>query len=98
MMNLVDIAEIVKHPNIAQSRNIEELKELTVKYPYAQIFSILYLKALSDLSDVYFEEELKVYSYRISDRAQLYALIHEYSEAESSFKEEIELNKSMMTP
>ncbi|MDB4323874.1 hypothetical protein N9963_00565 [Crocinitomicaceae bacterium] len=98
MMNLVDIAEIVKHPNIAQSRNIEELKELTIKYPYAQIFSILYLKALSDLSDVYFEEELKVYSYRISDRAQLYALIHEYSEPESSFKEEIELNKSMMTP
>ncbi len=97
-MNLVDIAEIVKYPNSAQSRDIEELKELTVKYPYAQIFSILYLKALSDSSNVYFEEELKVYSYRISDRGQLYALIHEYSEPESSFKEEIELSKSMMAP
>ena len=69
MMNLVDIAEIVKYPNNAQKQNVEELKELTVKYPYAQIFSILYLKALSDSSDVHFEDELNTFSYRISDRA-----------------------------
>jgi tetratricopeptide (TPR) repeat protein len=52
------------------------LKLFSDKYPYCQLFPILYLKALAQHNDIRFEEELTKYAYCISDRSQLYALIH----------------------
>lgn len=77
MLNLQDIAERIEQPNLTGSHDLETLSELADKYPYSQIFSILYLKGLGNARDVRFEEELLNHSYRIGDRTQLYQLIHD---------------------
>ncbi|NRA11164.1 MAG: hypothetical protein HRT57_04315 [Crocinitomicaceae bacterium] len=64
-------------------QDLSTLEELSAKYPYTQLFSILYLKALSKAGDPRFEEELSRHSYRISDRVQLYELIQDHSQTES---------------
>jgi hypothetical protein len=76
MLNLEQIAQRINDPNICQVGDIDDLKLFTSNYPYAQVFPILYLKALSNNNDIRFEEELSNYAYRISDRTQLYNLIH----------------------
>ena len=76
-MNLERIHYLIKHPQETTASDINPLKELTVKYPYAQLFPILYLKALHQNKDIRFEEELQRLAYTISDRAMLYGLVHE---------------------
>lgn len=76
MLNLEQIAQRIQHPELCTVEDIDDLKLFTSTYPYAQIFPILYLKALSNNSDIRFEEELSRFAYRISDRVQLYNLIH----------------------
>ncbi len=76
MLNLEQIAQRINNPNLCEVSDIDDLKLFTNNYPYAQVFPILYLKALSNNNDIRFEDELSNYAYRISDRAQLYNLIH----------------------
>lgn len=85
MMNLEQIAKRIEHPNSIEQHEISELKILTEKYPYAQIFSILYLKALALHKDIHFEESLQKQAYRITDRMKLHDLIH------SNTSQEVEL-------
>lgn len=87
-MNLEQIANRIAVPELAEGSEISVLKELTEKYPYAQVFSILYLKALSNQSDIHFDEELNRHAYRISDRMKLYDLIHESVPSASLVEEE----------
>jgi hypothetical protein len=77
MLSIVQIAERIKNPASSKKEDLNHLRELTNKYPYAQLFSILYLKALSTHNDIRFEEELHQHAYRITDRAELYRLISE---------------------
>ena len=77
MLNLEQIAERIEHPQRCSKEDIADLQNLTEKYPYSQLFSILYLKSLSSNNDVRFDEELSKHAYRITDRAQLYRLIQE---------------------
>jgi hypothetical protein len=77
MLSIVQIAERIKNPASSKKEDLDHLRELTIKYPYAQLFSILYLKALSTHNDIRFEEELHQHAYRITDRAELYRLISE---------------------
>jgi hypothetical protein len=75
-MNLNQISTRIADPASCLGQEIPALKELTEKYPYSQIFSILYLKALSNHNDFGFEDALQKHAYRISDRMKLYYLIH----------------------
>lgn len=75
-MNLDILAKRIENPNTCQASELEELRSLTAKYPYAQLFSILYLKALSHLRDIRFEENLQSHAFRITDRKKLFHLIH----------------------
>lgn len=75
-MNLDQIAARIAAPQTCQSDEIHALEALTVKYPFAQIFSILYLKALANQKDIHFEEALHKHAYKITDRMKLYDLIH----------------------
>jgi hypothetical protein len=77
MLNLEQIAERIEHPQRCSKEDIADLQNLTEKYPYSQLFSILYLKSLSSNNDIRFEEELSKHAYRITDRAQLYRLIQD---------------------
>ncbi len=82
MLSVVQVAERIKNPSMSTREDLVHLQELTEKYPYAQLFSILYLKALSTHNDIRFEEELQKHAYRITDRAELYRLISEKEEAQ----------------
>ena len=76
MMNLDQIASRIADPGNFPASEISALRELTEKYPYAQVFSILYLKALALHNDIGFDEALQQHAYRITDRMKLYDLIH----------------------
>jgi hypothetical protein len=76
MLNLEQISSRIVQPDLCQREELSALKELTEKYPYSQLFSILYLKALSIHNDIHFEDELANHAYRITDRSQLFDLIH----------------------
>ncbi len=75
MLNLTEIATRIANPSITKATDAENLKLLAEKYPYTQLFSILYLQSLKQAGDVHFEDELKKHSFRITDRAQLFQLI-----------------------
>ena len=75
MLNVNEIAARIENPSITQSHDSEDLRQLADKYPYSQLFSILYLQSLKQAGDVHFEDELKKHSFRITDRAQLFNLI-----------------------
>ena len=77
MLNLDELAQRIEHPGQCQPSDIQDLKHFSDKYPYAQIFPLLYLKALAITNDIHFDEELTAYAYRISDREQLYNLLHD---------------------
>ena len=80
MLNIQDIAFRIEQPATLSVQDINDLRDMTENFPYAQIFPILYLKALSNRKDVRFDEELTKYAYRISDRIQLFELIHSKEE------------------
>ncbi len=79
MLSTIDIAARIKTPELVSKGDLEYLEKLSIKYPYTQLFSILYLKGLGTKKDVRFEEELQNHSFKISDRVQLYNLINDYS-------------------
>ena len=79
MLNTENIAKKIKNPELITSDDLSSLENLSIKYPYSQIFSILYLKGLGITKNIRFEEELKNHSYKVTDRVQLYELINEYS-------------------
>ena len=94
MMNIEEIAKRINTPQLCTSSDIQPLKELAEKYPYAQSFAILYLKALSSNNDIRFDEELQKYAYKITDRARLFELMNEAKakvEVEVGVKSEVEV-------
>ena len=86
-MNTLEIAYRINHPTSTSATEIDSLKELTQKYPYSQVFSILYLKALANENSFNFEEELPFHAYKISDRNKLFELIHTIEFNENNVEE-----------
>lgn len=74
------ISDIILNKRRMNSSDIDDLRELANKYPYAQLFTILYLKALSISNSFSFETELNKYAYKVTDRAKLYEIIHNKEE------------------
>lgn len=75
MMNARQIGQRIQLPESTLPEELVELQDLAAKYPYTQVFSILFLMGLGRSNDLRFEEELLKHSYRIGDRVQLYELI-----------------------
>ena len=77
MISTEQIADFIAHPNHVKLEHVGELEILANKHPYAQLFSILTLKGLANEKDTRFDEILLNHSYRITDRVQLYNLVHQ---------------------
>ncbi len=77
MLNLQEIALIIEGRYQIDKHQLDELLEMKSKYPYSQLFPILYLKSLADLKDIRFDEALENNAYQISDRTRLYEFINE---------------------
>ena len=80
MLNWEQIAQRIHNPALCSADDLSELKDLCEKYPYSQVFPMVYLKVLSDGKHIHFEEELENFAYRITDRVQLYDLLHNHRE------------------
>jgi hypothetical protein len=80
MLNWEQIAQRIHNPAFCSADDLSELKDLCEKYPYSQVFPMVYLKVLSDGKHIHFEEELENFAYRITDRVQLYDLLHNHRE------------------
>jgi len=76
ILSTKDIADRIENPSLCSLSELSELQSLTQDYPYTQIFSILYLRTLAANGQVKFEEELQKHAFRITDRNQLFNLIH----------------------
>ncbi len=77
MLNLQEIALLIDGGYSIEKHQMDELFEMKTKYPYAQLFPILYLKSLAELNDIRFDEALESNAYLISDRTRLYEFINE---------------------
>jgi hypothetical protein len=91
MLNLKEIAQRIEQPELCREEDIDDLKLFTSTYPYAQLFPILYLKALANQKDIRFEDELVKFAFQISDRSQLYHLIHQKETSDKSYTPEEEI-------
>ena len=86
-MNLNQLSNILQSPALITEQDVQMLKELCSKYPYSQLFSIVYLKALHTSKDVYFDDELEKHAYKITDRTKLHQLINQRIEFEQTNKD-----------
>ncbi len=81
-MNLHDISLRIENPALLVSSDIPVLQELCHKYPYSQLLSILYLKALAKDKAMHLDEEVEKHAYKITDRARLFEIMNEVEEEE----------------
>jgi hypothetical protein len=81
MLNLQEIAQIIEGKFQIESHQLNELDEMKFKYPYAQLFPIIYLKSLASLKDIRFDEALEKNAFLISDRSRLYDFINEVTQS-----------------
>lgn len=88
MISTTEIGTIIADPGSVSPELSNDLKGLSDKYPYSQVFSILLLRSLKTGNDVRFEEELLKNSFRITDRNRLYDLVHDQSSAEQKVIEQ----------
>jgi hypothetical protein len=79
-MNINDIALRIENPSLLASSDIPVLHELSKKYPYAQLISLLYLKALAKDQSLELEDALTKHAYKITDRVRLYEVLNEKGE------------------
>ncbi len=92
MLNWEEIAARIENPHMCLQNEVQDLKEFCDKFPYSQVFPLLYLKVLSKGNHVYFEDELEKYAHKITDRVQLYNLLY-LEEVTTSPILEVEINQ-----
>ncbi len=85
-MNTDILFQKIKNPSLFLQSDISLLKDLTLKYPFSQLYPILYLQTLALHKDLHFDEELKNYAFKITDRAKLYDLIYSFESNSNSLE------------
>lgn len=76
-MNLEDVSRYIQQPSSLTLAAADSLKSMSEKHPYAAVFSLLYLTALANGKSIDLEHALQEHAYRLSDRTQLYYLVHQ---------------------
>jgi hypothetical protein len=76
MLNWEEIAARIENPHLCSPNEVQDLKDFCDKFPYSQVFPLLYLKVLSKGNHIQFEEELEKYAHKITNRVQLYNLLY----------------------
>ena len=108
MLSTQDIAQLIQSPRKLGGSEIDQLRQLADRFPYSQVFAILYLQSLALAQDVLLENEIQRLAIRIQDRTVLYNLINTRasetpvaeipSEVESETTEEKEIEIITSTP
>lgn len=76
-MTKQELLDIMVDPSVITSSHLHDLQSCVDVYPYSQTFRILYLKALHDLNDVRFNNELKATSVFSNDRRELFRFVNQ---------------------
>ncbi len=76
MLNWEEIAARIENPHLCSPNEVQDLKDFCDKFPYSQVFPLLYLKVLAKGNHIQFEEELEKYAHKITNRVQLYNLLY----------------------
>lgn len=97
MLTKEQIADLIAYPANVEVTHLSDLKSLSEKYPYAQVFPILYLQGLKSTSAIDFEEEVQRFSYRISDRNALYQLLHQKIDEKTIGQKEEPIERQLVT-
>lgn len=92
MLNFNEISNRIDNPTLIKLEDLEDLRQLSGKYPYSAIFSQLYLKGLTLHNNISFDTELKQHAYRIPDRSQLFQLVHTVEEANMQTEDSINID------
>ena len=87
MLNFNEISNRINSPSLINVEDLDDLRQLSEKYPFSAIFSQLYLKGLTLHDSISFDTELKLHAYKIPDRAQLFHLVHHADGPQISNKE-----------
>lgn len=96
-MNIHDITLRIENPALLLSSDIPVLYELSKKYPYSQLISLLYLKALAKDQSLDLEDALTKHAYKITDRVRLYEILNE-NQKETSIIQELHTFDSNFSP
>ncbi len=72
---MVNVAELIAHPEQLDKDSLYELRELVAKYPYYQAARLLFLRTLFLLHDPTFGEELRKAAVFLPDRRVLFAMV-----------------------
>ena len=96
-MNIHDIALRIENPLLLETSDIPVLHELSKKYPYAQLISLLYLKALAKDQSLELEDALTKHAYKITDRVRLYEVLNEKEEEKNVVHEIYETDANILT-
>lgn len=71
----MDLAELIKHPELLDKETLYDLRSLLALYPYYQTARLLLLQNLYLLHDPSFDEELRRSAIYITDRKVLFNLV-----------------------
>lgn len=77
-MNKKTIIELINDPTLLSSEvYLDEIKNLSQKFPYSSTIQLLLTKALHTAKDLSFNEQLKIAAIVCPDRKKLYQIIHQ---------------------
>ena len=77
-MNRDEFIEYLESPDKLNGDHVEDLKGLLQEYPYFQTAHMLLVKALDNLKDLKFGNQLKISAAHIGDRHILFNLVHQH--------------------
>ena len=91
MVNTIDITKIIKAPYNFKEKEIDILINTLERYPYFQVFHILFCKALHDSKSIKFKSQLKKAASQSGNRSLLFEILNkknEKNEKQNDIKEE----------
>lgn len=95
MLNFSEIAQRIEDASSIRQEDLSDLKQLAEHYPFAPLFSQLYLKGLSVYNPLQFDVDLVNYAYRIPDRACLYFMVNDTITIKERKSKEISTEKTI---
>jgi hypothetical protein len=75
MLSTVEIASILKNPKDVNQAQLDALRELSEKYSYTPLYSILLLQGTAQLNPLHLEVTVGQHAYRLPSRVKLFDLL-----------------------
>lgn len=91
MISVEQIASLIASPDQIVGEHLDDLRQLSAKYPYSPLFSMLYLRGLSQSNPLAFEKELPQHAFVLPSRSRLFELVHSMGSPKQTSPQELEV-------